>query len=191
MKAAPLLRRWVRRLRELGIRFELHHRWDRSDSFGWRSAKTIVQHGCNRSAHSRCGRGHSRARRWVVAGNRFGRSMVPNPTEPWRPSDSAAAGKLRLGGRLACGCPCSRGRQTAEECAGARGAPNSAIGELLVTHYGLEGGAIYQLAPALRTMPKPEITIDFKPDSTSDQLLAKLGRAAAPTAPRGTASLAL
>ena len=27
MKAAPLLRRWVSRLRELGVQFEMRHRW--------------------------------------------------------------------------------------------------------------------------------------------------------------------
>ena len=27
LKAAPLLRRWVQRLRDLGVRFALHHRW--------------------------------------------------------------------------------------------------------------------------------------------------------------------
>jgi uncharacterized flavoprotein (TIGR03862 family) len=52
----------------------------------------------------------------------------------------------------------------------------SAAGELMVTRYGLEGGAIYQLAPALRGMAKPEITIDFKPNSTVAQLVDKLGK---------------
>ena len=52
-----------------------------------------------------------------------------------------------------------------------------ARGELLVTRYGLEGGAIYQLGPALRRMDVPELTIDFKPTHTGDQLIAKLGTA--------------
>jgi predicted flavoprotein YhiN len=49
------------------------------------------------------------------------------------------------------------------------------MGELLVTNYGLEGGAIYQLGPALRAMPEPEICIDFKPAHTVEQLVKKLG----------------
>lgn len=49
------------------------------------------------------------------------------------------------------------------------------MGELLVTRYGLEGGIIYQLGPALRAMATPEIVIDFKPAHTSTQLVKKLG----------------
>ena len=50
-----------------------------------------------------------------------------------------------------------------------------AVGELLVTDYGLEGGAIYQLGAALRAMPEPEIAIDFKPAHSVEQLIKKLG----------------
>ncbi len=48
-------------------------------------------------------------------------------------------------------------------------------GELLITKYGLEGGIIYQLGPALRAMTEPEIIIDFKPAHTIEQLVKKLG----------------
>ena len=48
-------------------------------------------------------------------------------------------------------------------------------GELLITRYGLEGGAIYQLGPALRAMASPTIEIDFKPAFTAAQLVAKMG----------------
>jgi uncharacterized flavoprotein (TIGR03862 family) len=41
-------------------------------------------------------------------------------------------------------------------------------GELMVTEYGLEGGAIYQLTRELRH--SPEITIDFKPDLSRQEL---------------------
>jgi uncharacterized flavoprotein (TIGR03862 family) len=50
----------------------------------------------------------------------------------------------------------------------------SAIGELMVTRYGLEGGAIYQLGSALRTMSEPAIAIDFKPTFTHEQLVGKM-----------------
>ena len=43
-------------------------------------------------------------------------------------------------------------------------------GELLVTRYGLEGGAIYRLGPALREMREPELVIDFKPQLSADIL---------------------
>lgn len=47
-------------------------------------------------------------------------------------------------------------------------------GELLVTRYGLEGGAIYALGRELRSMPQPFIEIDFKPTFSSEELLVKL-----------------
>jgi predicted flavoprotein YhiN len=49
-----------------------------------------------------------------------------------------------------------------------------AKGELVLTRYGLEGGVIYQLGPALRQMKNPAITIDFKPTFTRDQLIGKM-----------------
>jgi len=53
----------------------------------------------------------------------------------------------------------------------------TAVGELVITRYGLEGGAIYQLGPALRALAEPEIVIDLKPSFTAEQLVAKLGTA--------------
>ena len=47
-------------------------------------------------------------------------------------------------------------------------------GELLITRYGLESGAIYQLGPALRAMKEPAVSIDFKPSSTIGQLVSKM-----------------
>jgi hypothetical protein len=43
-------------------------------------------------------------------------------------------------------------------------------GELLITRYGLEGGAIYRLGPILRAMPRPELRIDFKPQVRAEVL---------------------
>jgi uncharacterized flavoprotein (TIGR03862 family) len=45
-------------------------------------------------------------------------------------------------------------------------------GELMITKYGLEGGALYQLTRELRD--SPEIEIDFKPGSTSAELKERL-----------------
>jgi uncharacterized flavoprotein (TIGR03862 family) len=45
-------------------------------------------------------------------------------------------------------------------------------GELMITKYGLEGGALYQLTRELRT--SPEIEIDFKPGSTPAELKERL-----------------
>jgi uncharacterized flavoprotein (TIGR03862 family) len=45
-------------------------------------------------------------------------------------------------------------------------------GELMITKYGLEGGALYQLTRELRD--SPEIEIDFKPGSSSAELKERL-----------------
>ncbi|HEY0792312.1 MAG TPA: TIGR03862 family flavoprotein [Chthoniobacterales bacterium] len=45
-------------------------------------------------------------------------------------------------------------------------------GELLITRYGLEGGALYALSQELRQ--DPEVFIDFKPDFTVSELRQKL-----------------
>ncbi|MGJ8656858.1 MAG: NAD(P)/FAD-dependent oxidoreductase [Akkermansiaceae bacterium] len=47
-------------------------------------------------------------------------------------------------------------------------------GELVITKYGLEGGPIYKLGAAIKSLPSPQITIDFKPSHTEEQLTAKM-----------------
>jgi hypothetical protein len=46
-------------------------------------------------------------------------------------------------------------------------------GELLITRYGLEGGAIYRLGPILRAMKSPELQVDFKPQVSAEALQAR------------------
>ena len=48
-------------------------------------------------------------------------------------------------------------------------------GECIVTRYGLEGGALYPLAPVLREMERPAVRIDFKPSLTPEALFKKWG----------------
>jgi len=47
-------------------------------------------------------------------------------------------------------------------------------GELMITSYGLEGGAIYQLGHSLRSMSQPLITVDLKPTFSVEELVQKL-----------------
>ena len=58
-----------------------------------------------------------------------------------------------------------------------RAGDESVAGDQLITKYGIEGGAIYQLGRALREMSKPEIEIDLKPAFTTEQLAAKIRHA--------------
>src|SRR6202011_3082986 len=54
-------------------------------------------------------------------------------------------------------------------------------GELLITKYGLEGGAIYRLGPALRRMNEPALTIDFKPQSCEKLLRERASNLSEPS----------
>ena len=47
-------------------------------------------------------------------------------------------------------------------------------GELLITRYGLEGGAIYRLGPTLRAMEQPVIAIDLKPQLSAEAIHLRL-----------------
>ena len=58
-----------------------------------------------------------------------------------------------------------------------RAGDNEIAGELLITRYGLEGGALYQMSRTLREMNAPALTIDLKPAFTAQQLAEKLNGA--------------
>jgi len=51
-------------------------------------------------------------------------------------------------------------------------------GELIITQYGIEGNALYPLIPAIRSALyeriNPQLTIDFKPLNTVDQLIKRV-----------------
>ncbi|MBL4670409.1 MAG: NAD(P)-dependent oxidoreductase [Flavobacteriales bacterium] len=55
---------------------------------------------------------------------------------------------------------------------------NSKKGEIVITRFGLEGGAIYALSPEIRNQlnqnKKAEVTIDLKPSLTVDEIISKL-----------------
>ena len=55
-----------------------------------------------------------------------------------------------------------------------RAGDESVSGELLITRHGLEGGAIYRLGRALRSMPEPHLTLDFKPQLTVDAMRERI-----------------
>ena len=171
MKAAPLLRRWVQRLRDLGVKFAMHHRWSGIVpgrplrlEFLVETKPAIIEAD---AAILALGGGS-----WPETGSDGGwtgiLARLGVPVAPLLPAN--------------CGWECA---WPAAVLAVAEGQPLKSIavcagelevkGELLVTRYGLEGGTIYQLGPVLRAMEKPMIAIDFKPTFTAAQLIAKMG----------------
>jgi uncharacterized flavoprotein (TIGR03862 family) len=171
LKAAPLLRRWVQRLRAGGVQFALRHRWIGLQAGArWRMD---FQVGAETQS--------CRADALILA--------LGGGSWPETGSDGGWVSVLeKLGVAIApltpanCGWEISWPHAVLAQAEGlplknitARAGETTATGELLVTRYGLEGGIIYQLGAALRAMPAPEIVIDFKPAHTSAQLVQKLG----------------
>jgi uncharacterized flavoprotein (TIGR03862 family) len=170
MKAAPLLRRWVRRLRDLGVVFAMRHRWtglrpgdrmtlDFQTPGGPRSQSTdAVILALGGASWPQTGSDGS----WISVLEHLGITISPLlPANcgweiPW-PEELLAK---------------AEGKPLKNIAAGAGG--EDVAGELLVTRYGLEGGAIYQLGKALRSMREPVIRIDFKPTFTAGRLVAKM-----------------
>lgn len=168
MKAAPLLRRWIERLRSLGVTMVMNHPWTSiNGGTPWRLG---FENGEQVDADA------------VVF-------ALGGASWPQTGSDGSWVARFQ-----ALGIPCHAlqpancGWETARPAAvlaSAEGLPIKNIevsaagqrvaGELLITRYGLEGGAIYQLGHALRAMAKPALVIDFKPTFTADELLGKLG----------------
>ena len=171
LKAAPLLRHWVRQLKDAGVEFAVGHRWDALSlsSGGVRATFQLEE-----SIHTV----HTDAVILALGGGSW----------PQTGSDGAWVGIVkRLGVAVAalepanCGWECTWPAPVAALCAG-RPLKNLAVsaggqvslGELLVTAYGLEGGALYALGATLRAMPCPAISIDFKPSFTIPRLIAKM-----------------
>jgi uncharacterized flavoprotein (TIGR03862 family) len=171
LKAAPLLRRWVQRLRELGVEFAMHHRWTALRP----GARWLLDFATSAGTHtveadavilalgggSWPDTGSDGAWTSLLAG--LGIAITPlQPANcgwefPWPPAVLAAAEGQPL------------------KSIAARVGDVEVKGELLITRYGLEGGALYQLGPQLRSMPQPELIVDFKPANTVAQLVAKMG----------------
>lgn len=171
MKAAPLLRRWVQRLRGLGVKFALHHRWIGltlgqplrleflvgEKSIGVEADAVVLALGGGSWPET------GSDGTWTSILARLGVNVSPlvpancGWEHPWPPAVLAVAEGQPL------------------KSIAVRAGEQEIKGELLVTQYGLEGGTIYQLGPALRAMEEPAITIDFKPTFTAAQLITKMG----------------
>lgn len=167
LKAAPLLRRWIARLKTIGVRFEMNHRWltmqpGRPHQIGFANGKRCTADavvfalgGASWPQTGSDGTWHDSLARLGIACNRWQPANCG-----WRHSWPNAVLAAAEGHPLK-NITASAGNQTA-------------TGELLITHYGLEGGIIYQLGRQLRAMDHPQIAIDLKPTFSHHQLLKKM-----------------
>ncbi len=171
LKAAPLLRRWVQRLRADGVKFALRHRWTGlRPGAQWQidfqvegEARTVEADAVILALGGGSWPETGSDGAWTSALEKQGVSVAPLMAANcgWEISWPVAL-LAQAEGKPLKNITASAGETTA-------------AGELLVTKYGLEGGVIYQLGSALRALPEPEIVIDFKPAHTIEQLVKKLG----------------
>jgi len=162
MKAAPLLRRWVQRLRGAGVRFAMHHRLTglRAGELEFNGAVKVQADATVLALGGGSWPETGSDGRWTAA--------LDIAVSPFQPAN--------------CGWEIPWPAELLAEAEGkplknivARAGDMEAAGELLVTRHGLEGGAIYQLGPALRAMPEPLLSLDLKPGVGAEQLVRKLG----------------
>lgn len=171
MKAAPLLRRWIERLRTINIEFRFRHQFcdinqNREVTFNYQDQQIVEQFDAVVFALG----GGSWANtgstgKWVEAFTKHGIEVTPLTSANCGWEVDWATQVLEK----AEGLPLKNIQVTAGE--------TQHHGELIITKYGLEGGPIYRLGSAIKSLPEPEITIDFKPTFTIEQLIAKMSKA--------------
>jgi len=182
MKAAPLLRAWLHRLRELGVQFHVRHRW-----LGWTAERTL------RFA-TPAGEIESAADAVVLAlgGGSWAKLGSDGAWVPLLLERGVAVAPLKPAN---CGFDVAWSRHFSERFAGhpvkpvvASVAGLSRQGEFNITAGGIEGGLVYALSAPLRDAlerdGKAALTLDLAPGRTLERLSADLAR------PRGRDSLA-
>lgn len=188
LKAAPLLRGWLRRLREAGVRFHLHHRWT-----GWRDDGALA-------FTTPAGDVDVRADATVLAlGGGSWRRLGSDGR--WTALLTARGVDVAPLQPSNCGFETRWSEILRSRCAGQPVKPVAARlspehggdgafrqGEFIITSIGVEGSLIYALSAALRDAitrhGHADLELDLLPGVTLDALTAKLA------APRGKQSVA-
>ena len=186
MKAAPLLRAWMHRLRGQGVQFYMRHRWlgwDADDALRFATPKGEITIKPSATV-------------LALGGGSWAKLGSDGAWWPWLKEQGVALAPL---------LPSNGGFETnwsqhfIDKCAGhplktasfwvegARGPGAALRGECMVTQYGLEGGAVYALSAALRTQilqcGAATLYVDLLPDHSAEKVLEEVLRG------RGTRSL--
>ena len=186
LKAAPLLRAWVRRLRDDGVRFHVHHRWLGWDAQG--ALRFATPDGEQRL--------HAEALVLALGGGSWPQLGSDGAWQPWLAERGVPVSPLAPAN---CGFDIGWSAHLAERHAGAPlkpvvahwldadGQPHSRQGECVITASGIEGSLIYALSAPLRQRIASEgyamLWLDLAPDRAESQLRQALAR------PRGKHTL--
>jgi uncharacterized flavoprotein (TIGR03862 family) len=187
MKAAPLLRAWLHRLRQAGVRFHMRHRWCGWDETGaLRFATPLGEVAVHADAVVLALGGGSWPRlgsdgAWVSLLAPRGAAVTPlQPANCGFEVAWSAHFRSRFGG-----CPV---KSVTVEFTGGNGTTLRQHGEFVVTENGVEGSLIYALSAQLRgeiaTAGAAVIRLDLAPGRTIQRLTDDLSR------PRGGRSMA-
>jgi hypothetical protein len=186
MKAAPLLRAWLHRLRQAGVRFHMRHRW-----LGWSAAAGL-------DFETPAGPVSVPAVATVLAlgGGSWARlgstgAWVPLlagrgvPVRPLRPANCGfdVGWSEHFRQRFA-GQPV---KSVAAEFEDAMGERQGRAGEMVITATGIEGSLVYALSAGLRDTLEAagsvQLHLDLLPDKSPERVLAEVAH------PRGARSL--
>lgn len=186
MKAAPLLRTWVHRLRGAGVRFHLGHRWLGFASDGALllaspegdftikpDAVVLALGGASWPQLGSTGSWFSWLQERAV------------DMEPWQPANCGfdVEWSAHMRDKFA-GAPL---KAVSITFTGLDGITETKRGELLIKEYGVEGSLIYvfskRLREYIRARGEATLTIDLLPDRKADRVLAELSK------PRGSRSV--
>src|SRR5690606_13179212 len=186
MKAAPLLRAWVHRLRELGVRFRLRHRWQGWDEAGamrFSSPEGTVAVGACATV-------------LALGGGSWPQLGSDAAWVPWLEAKGVDVAPLQSAN---CGFNVQWSPHLQTRFAGAQvkpvviaftdaeGGTHSRQGELVVTEYGIEGSLVYALSRPLRdslTRTRPlTVMLDLAPGRSLENVMGELAR------PRGARSM--
>ena len=190
MKAAPLLRAWLHRLRETGVRFHMRHRWcgitpQDNKKFALRFSTADGEQHIEADAVILALGGGSWAKLgsdgcWVALLEQIG-----IPVAPLRPANSGfnVHWSEHLRNRFA-GQPVKPVLATFTD---ASGVVHERLGELMITENGIEGSLIYALSAALRDAIEQAgsatLKLDLLPAHDLPRVLAEVAH------PRGSRSL--
>ncbi|TAN50182.1 MAG: TIGR03862 family flavoprotein [Methylococcaceae bacterium] len=186
MKAAPLLRAWLRRLRGSGVEFRTRHRWMGWDAngalmFSTPQGEVTIQADATVLALG----GGSWAKlgsdgAWVGLLQRHGITVAPlQPANCGFDADWSEHFRQRYAGQPV--------KPVALTHTDAAGAEQRRLGEFVITGNGVEGSLIYAVSASLRdtlaSRGEAVIHLDLAPDRTPERILADLSK------PRGGRSL--
>jgi uncharacterized flavoprotein (TIGR03862 family) len=184
MKAAPLLRAWLHRMRETGVRFHMRHRW-----LGWNGGAlrfATPEGECDITADATV---------LALGGASWARLGSDGAWVPHLQHKGVAVAPLQPSN---CGFEVNWSEHFRQRCAGQpltsviahfhdpRGRDITRQGQFVITEHGVEGSLIYALSPALRdaiaTDGQAELRLDLAPGRNLERVESEVA------APRGARS---